>query len=344
MKKPVLVFKVGTSSLTRPDGRINEILLRDFARQLARLSAQYHLVIVSSGAVGSGKKFIRGYAGSLGERKAAAAVGNPLLMALYADAFRPYDITIAQSLCERQHFAQRTQFLQLKETYHELWRNGIIPIANENDVVSSLELRFSDNDELATRIAIGFGASMLLIGTSVPGVLDAEGKVVPLIERFDEQVLGLATKEKSDVGLGGMISKLSCARLATSLGVETVIFGAREHDGLLLAAQGQTGTRCLARPSSVSARQKWLAGGCIVRGRLRVDAGAEKALLQRKSLLAVGIREIQGDFEEGEMVEIVGETVMPFAVARASVGSQALRPLLGTKNVEWAHADDIILL
>ncbi|MBN8590090.1 MAG: glutamate 5-kinase [Rhodothermia bacterium] len=342
MNKPILVFKVGTSALTRSDGRINEALIRDFARQLAVLKQRYHIVMVSSGAVGSGKKYLRRYSGQMAERKAAAAVGNPLLISMYFEAFRPYDIPIAQSLCERRHFSDRKQFLQLKQTYEELWENGIIPIANENDVVSDYELKFSDNDELATLIAVGFGAQVLLIGTSVSGVLDERGEVVKEITHFSDDVLGLAHNETSSGGLGGMISKLTFARLATGLGVKTIIFQANMENSLLLAEEQQVGTVCPARATTTNARRKWLASGCILGGRIKVDKGAQAALMERKSLLAVGIEKIMQPFQRGELIEIVGQTgKTPFAVGRAKVSAEEL---VWAKNVEVAHADEIILL
>ena len=228
MQKPILVFKIGTSSITNEQGNLDELVVQSVAKQLAALHKEYHIVMVSSGAVGTGKKFIRNYTGKIEERKAAAAIGNPILIYKYSEAFAKYKIPIAQSLCERGHFSDREKFLQLRATYEELWKNGIIPIANENDVVSSRELKFSDNDELATLLAVGFGAQLLLIGTSVDGVLDNDGKVIRRIEKFDDKILGLATKEKSAAGLGGMISKLTFSHMATNLGIKVIIFPARE--------------------------------------------------------------------------------------------------------------------
>ena len=183
MSKPIIVIKFGTASITHKTGELNEEILQEIARQISILHADYQVVMVSSGAVGAGRGFIQNYKGTLSERKAAAAIGNPLLLAKYTQYFSKYGIVVAQSLCERQHFANRNQFLQLKETYQELWKNGVIPIANENDVVSNLELKFSDNDELATLIATGFGAETLLLCTSVGGLLDADKKIIPFIDR-----------------------------------------------------------------------------------------------------------------------------------------------------------------
>lgn len=343
MAKEILVLKFGTASITNDKGELDEKVMADIARQVAEIHSRYHIVIVSSGAVGAGKKFIRDYSGTISERKAAASVGNPLLINKYSAFFGNYNIPIAQSLCERQHFSNRNQFLQLKKTYEELWKNGIIPIANENDVVSDLELKFSDNDELATLIAVGFGASQILFSTSVPGVLDREGKVVPKIESIGQDTLSLA-EGKSSVGLGGMVSKLTFARLANRMGIKAVIFGIRTENGIINALQEKTGTVCLPQEASVSARRRWLASGSLVTGKIQVDKGAIKALQKRNSLLAVGVRSILEHFENGEVIEIQDEENNPVAVARTKISSDTLSKNLKAQNFEVAHADDIVLL
>jgi glutamate 5-kinase len=344
MQKPILVFKIGTSSITDVNGNLDETVVQSVAKQLASLSKEYRIVIVSSGAVGTGKKFIKNYTGKIEERKAAAAIGNPILIYKYAGAFAKYKIPIAQSLCERGHFSDREKFLQLRATYEELWKNGIIPIANENDVVSSRELKFSDNDELATLLAVGFGAQYLLIGTSVNGVLDKDGNVIAKIDKFDDKILSLATKEKSDVGLGGMISKLTFAHLATNLGIKVIIFPAKEKNGIIKAVKEKMGTVCIPKNVSKTARQKWLASGSLVIGSIVVDEGAHKALLKRKSLLAVGVISIINNFEDSEAIEILDEHGNAFAVARAKISSKALEKGLKQQNLILAHADEIVLM
>lgn len=343
LTKPILVIKFGTASITLDNGELNENVIAEIAQQVSAVHPQYNIVLVSSGAVAAGKRYLESYSGSISERKAAAAIGNPILLNRYSHYFSAYGIPIAQSLCERRHFSSRSQFLQLKKTYEELWASGIIPIANENDVVSDLELKFSDNDELATLIAVGFGASQLLFSTSVGGVLDREGKIVPEIPVIDEEALGLADTKKSSLGLGGMVSKLTFTRLATRMGIEVVIFGISTRDGIALATSGKTGTRCLPQPCSMPARKKWLASGSLVTGRLRVDDGAQKALEKRHSLLAVGVKQVLEKFERGEVFEIVNEQEQVIAVARSKVSSKALAGGR-TQNLEVAHADDIVLL
>ncbi len=227
MNKPIVILKIGTASISNENGELNQTVMVEIARQLGLLHQDFHWIMVSSGAVGTGKNFITNYKGTIIERKAAAAIGNPILLQKYAQFLAPYHIGIAQSLCERSHFSDQEQFTQLKQTIRELWKNNIIPIANENDVVSNLELKFSDNDELATLLAVGFGASLLLLGTAVPGVMDSTGAVIPEISNIDEDILSLATSDTSNSGLGGMISKLTFARLATKMGIETIIFDIR---------------------------------------------------------------------------------------------------------------------
>ncbi len=137
MQKPVLVVKLGTAVITNDKGAIVQPVIKKIAAEIALLSEKYRVVLVSSGAVGSGKSFIKNYKGGLTERKVAAAVGNPILIRYYQRWMAPYGIPVAQALCERHHFSSRSRFLQLKETFAEFWKNGILPVMNENDLVVS---------------------------------------------------------------------------------------------------------------------------------------------------------------------------------------------------------------
>lgn len=342
MSKPILVIKFGTASITRVSGEPDEQVIARIAAQVAQLAHNHHIVLVSSGAVGAGKKFIAQYSGEIAQRKAAAAVGNPLLLGIYARHFAPYGISVAQSLCERQHFAQREQFLQLKETYQTLWDNGIIPIANENDVVSNRELKFSDNDELATLIAVGFGASTLLICTSAGGLLDKNKEIVRDIPQIDATIWEMVDTSKSNLGTGGMASKLTFTKLATRMGIRTIIFGMNEPEGLLAAFTGKSGSHFHPKVASLTARNRWLASGSLTTGKIHIDAGAANALAQRNSLLSVGIVQITGEFEAGEVVEIISPEGETLAIARTKIGFPSKHPS-GGKNIV-AHADDIVLL
>ncbi len=343
MQKRVLVIKLGTAVITTVDGTIDQSVIKKLAEEIAALSKTYRVVLVSSGAVGSGKAFIKNYKGTLIERKAAAAVGNPILIQLYHKYFSKFGITVAQALCERHHFSNRTQFLQLKETFFEFWENDILPVVNENDLVSNVELKFSDNDELATLIAIGFDAETLIICTSVGGLMDKEKKLIREVEKIDTNILNFITEEKSSLGLGGMLSKLTFTRLATSLGIRVIISGLSEMNAFSNALNGLAGTSFKSQSSNLKARQKWLASGSITIGGLLVDSGAEKALTNRKSLLTVGIKKVQGSFAAGEVVQLINEEEAIIGVAKVKLSAGEMKEQMMKKNAVAAHADDIVM-
>jgi glutamate 5-kinase len=343
MQKPVLVIKLGSAVITNNKGSIDQTVIKNLAGEIALLTTNYHIVLVSSGAVGSGKAFIKNYKGTLIERKAAAAVGNPILIQLYHKYFSKYGITVAQALCERHHFSNRVQFLQLKETFFEFWDNNILPVVNENDLVSNVELQFSDNDELATLIAIGFDAESLIICTSVGGFMDKEKNIIPLVEKIDNKILDYISKEKSSLGLGGMLSQLTFTRLATSLGIRVVISGLAGKNPFVDALAGSKGTTFKPQQSNLKARQKWLASGSITLGGISVDKGAEKALTNRKSLLTVGIKKVQGNFASGEVVQLINEEEAIIGVAKVKLSADEIKEQTLKKNSVAAHADDIVV-
>lgn len=343
MPGKVLVIKLGTAVITNKEGDIDEEVVRKVTDQVAVLSRNYHVVIVSSGAIGSGKKFLKNYKGTLLERKAAAAVGNPILIRLYDKYLNQHGITVAQALCERMHFSNRTQFLQLKETFTTFWENNIIPVVNENDLVSNVEIKFSDNDELATLIAIGFDAPSLILCTSTGGFLDDSKNVIGRVEKVDASVMKYVSNDKSLVGLGGMLSKLTFTRLATSLGINVIICGLKGKSPLEDALEGRNGSYFVAQRSNLGARQKWLASGSVTLGTIQVDKGAVKALEQRKSLLTVGISKTEGKFVAGEVVQIMDDEGNIVGVAKSKLNAQDIVLHLKDKNVLAAHADDIVM-
>src|SRR3954452_12061810 len=324
MQKQVLVIKLGTAVIADSNGNIEHSIIKKVASEIGKLCAKYRVALVSSGAVGSGKKFIDQYKGTLTERKAAAAVGNPILIMLYQKYFEAYNIPVAQALCERHHFSNRTQFLQLKDTFDTFWQNGILPIVNENDLVSNVELKFSDNDELATLIAVGFDAETLIICTSVGGFMSDEKKIIPLVEKIDNKILSYVKTDKTNVGLGGMISKLTFTRLANSLGIQVIICGLEGKTPFASALAGTTGTIFTSQPSNLKARQKWLASGSVTLGSISVDKGAAKALHQRRSLLTVGIKKVDGKFSASEVVQLMDDEENIIGVAKVKLDAKSI--------------------
>jgi glutamate 5-kinase len=342
LKKDLIVIKFGTASITQSTGEPDTQILADIARQVATLSQTYRIVLVSSGAVGAGKKYIKNYEGTINQKKAAAAIGNPLLLKLYDEAFEPYGIRVAQSLLERQHFSNRTQFLQLKATYEELWENNIIPIANENDVVSNRELKFSDNDELATLIAAGFGAHKLLLCTSSGGLLDNNNMLVSSVSEVNDAVMSLVKKSKSALGSGGMSSKLTFTKLATKMGISVTIFGLKVADGILKSLENNAGTTFDAQKIEIDARKRWIASAGLSVAKVLIDEGASNAVLSRKSLLSIGVKSIQGDFQKGELIEIINqqEDILGMGIAKFS----RVEVEAANESLVLIHADDLVLL
>jgi glutamate 5-kinase len=204
-----------------------------------------------------------------------------------------------------------------------------------------VELKFSDNDELATLIATGFGAEKLLISTSVGGLLDEQGQIIRFVPEINASILDVVNTDTSSTGLGGMISKLTFTRLATRMGIKVVIFGLDQANGIVDALHENIGTVFEAQSATLSARQKWLASGSVITGRIVLDKGAVKAIQNRKSLLSVGVLEYIGDFEKGEVVEMLDPQQNPIAVARARYSKAEL--VNATESMEVANADDIVI-
>ena len=343
IEKAVVVIKIGSSVIANADGTLNKEITRKIVAEVAELIKTFRVILVSSGAVSSGKVHLKTYKGKLIERKAAAAIGNPILINQYSQFFSEHHIKVAQALFERRHFSNRNQFLQLKETIHELWKNDILTIVNENDIVSDHELKFSDNDELATLIAIAFNAETMLLCTTAGGYMDNEKKVIPLVDTITDDVLSFLRKDTSRHGTGGMASKLSFTKLATSLGIRVVICGVDERDSFSKAIAGKAGTTFTPTQSTLKDRQKWLASGSITIGSVQIDDGACEALVNRKSLLAIGVSRIERPFSSGEVVELTNKDNHIVGVAKMKLSSAELDTKTKERNIMAAHADDIVL-
>lgn len=343
MEKPVIVIKIGSSIIADRSGNADPAVIAKIAAEVAQLTRDYRVILVSSGAVSSGRSSLKNYRGKLVERKAAAAIGNPILIAAYSRCFAGYNIRVAQALFERHHFSSRGQFLQLKETIAELWKNDILTIVNENDFVSNHELKFSDNDELATLIAVAFNAAALILCTTAGGFLNHSGNVIPQVENIDSELLQYLRDEKSKHGTGGMASKLSFTRLATSLGIRVIMCGLAAADSFAQALAGRQGTTFQPQHSTLKDRQKWLRSGSITIGSVQIDEGAYQALCDRKSLLAIGLVKVQRPFSEGEVVELVSADGRIVGVAKMKLSAALLEEKGAQRNLMAAHADDIVI-
>jgi glutamate 5-kinase len=356
-----IVVKVGTSSLTGGTGRLDRAFIRDLAAQICAAGDEGHrLILVTSGAISAGAERLglKGRPRALAMKQAAAAVGQGLLMEVYAASFAACDRAVAQVLLTRQDTADRSRYVNARHTLTALLRLGVVPIVNENDTVSVDEIRFGENDYLSALVASLIEADLLLLLTDVRGFLGADGTVIPQVPKMTDELLLMAGGAGSANGTGGMVTKLQAASIAAEAGIPTVIAPGREPDVLAAVLRGEpVGTRFLASDRRLRGRKRWIAYGAPPRGILAVNAFAKRALVdQRRSLLPVGVIRVEGLFRTGDTVSIVDEAGAEFARGVVSCDhreaalvrghrTDQIRRLIGRDDLqEIVHRDNLVLL
>jgi len=348
-----VVVKIGTTSVTdRSGGVAYEVLVNIAADVVALREEGWNVVVVTSGAITAGWAEVgRGASRPTDSTtlQAVSAVGQPLLMHAWRNAFAEVGAAVGQVLLAPLDFSHRGQYLHARGTLDALNGLGVVAIVNENDAVADEEIRFGDNDRLAALVANLVGASHLVLLTDTEGLLTADPRLDPdatLIQEvtaFDAELLDLAGASRSGVGSGGMASKLAAARMATWSGITTVIAPARAHNALrhALADQPGFGTTFHPRSERLSARKSWIAFAVASQGVLRINEGALHALEHDgRSLLRVGVESIEGTFVEGDAVDIKapgGQTVAK-GLVRVSAESFA------EGDDVCVHRDDMVLL
>ncbi|KTD87223.1 glutamate 5-kinase [Paenibacillus etheri] len=312
-----IVVKIGSSSLTGTEGGLNREAVSFFASEIAELKRNgCEVLLVTSGAVAAGFRSI-GYPTRpklLHEKQAAAAVGQVLLMQAYQEAFAEHGITTAQILLTRTDFCSRRAMNNAMMTVEELLRQGAVPVFNENDTVSVDELKFGDNDTLSALVANLLKATRLLVLTDMDGLYSGDPRKHPdairyqFVDDITPEIYAIAGGAGSSVGTGGMRSKIDAAKIATRGGVPVFVGRATEPGDLQLAASGSgRGTYFATKLSSLPVKKQWLGFMSTPLGSLYVDEGAVEALLHGgHSLLPVGVKQIEGNFHAGDVVEVLG--------------------------------------
>lgn len=355
-----VVIKMGTALLTGDDGHLDSRLIGRLVRQVATLHERgIRVTIVSSGAVGAGmgRTGMKSRPRSLPMLQAAAAVGQPALMAIYERFFARYGLHAGQVLVTRSDFEQRARYVNISNTIEALHRLKAIPIINENDTIAVDELdRFADNDTIAALVTNLLQADLLVLLTVVDGLLDKDGARVDLVENFG-QARELVQTRKTVLGSGGMLAKLSAARLVTEAGEAAVIASGRESNVLVRLLEGRrVGTIFAPAPRKRKARHRWIAGAVRPVGAITVDTGAAEAIHARgKSLLPRGIVKVEGAFERGQIVRVMtpeGNTIAHGVsnYSSAEMGqikglkSDAVRAAMGDSSPEEAiHRDNLVI-
>jgi glutamate 5-kinase len=355
-----IVVKIGTSSLTQPEtGQLALSTIATLAETLCHLRRQGHRVIlVSSGAVGVGcaRLGLTERPKAIALKQAVAAVGQGRLIRIYDDLFTTLQQAIAQVLLTRSDLVQRSRYLNAYNTFQELLGLGVIPIVNENDTVAIDELKFGDNDTLSALVASLVEADWLFLLTDVDRLYSADPRSVPdarpiaLVSSIKELAQLQIGSQGSQWGTGGMVTKISAARIAIAAGVRTVITQGRFPRNIEKIIQGELiGTHFEPQPEPTSARKRWIAYGLVPAGKLYLDEGAIAAIsLAGKSLLAAGIKLVDGEFDTQDAVQLCDTNGNEIARGLVNYNSNELQKICGRHSREistilgYAGAETVI--
>ena len=347
MSTPItLVFKIGTSSLTNTDtGHLALSTIASLVETLTALQRTgYRIILVSSGAVGVGcaRLGLTDRPRTISMKQAVAAVGQGRLMRVYDDLFTSLDQPIAQVLLTRSDLVQRSRYVNSYRTFRQLIQLGVIPIVNENDTVAVDELKFGDNDTLSALVASLVGADWLFLLTDVDRLYSADPRSHP-----DAQPISLVDKvgqlaalqvevgdRGSNWGTGGMVTKIEAARIATTAGVRTVITEGRQPSNIVKILQGEPlGTQFAPQSGPTNARKRWIAHSLIPAGKLYLDDGAVQAIRRAgKSLLAAGVIEVEGEFQQRDAVQLCDSSGQEIARGIVNYNHSELQKIQGHRS------------
>ena len=334
------VIKLGTQVLSDAEGRLDAALLDSVANQVACLRRrEIRVTLVSSGAIGAGLRELNlaKRPSDLGRLQAVAAVGQRRLMDAWAAAFAAHKLPVAQILLTREDIDDRTRYLNLRNTIGAVHELGGVPVINENDTISTDELvkiSFGDNDILAALVAHALRADLLVVLSSVDGILDAAGNPVRLVEKI-EDARELVRAERSALGKGGFNSKLQAARMVTEAGEAMIVADGRVENVLPRLLDGEElGTLFLPAGRRLSSRSRWI-GSVRPAGSIYVDDGAVRALVEKnRSLLPAGIVKVEGDFARGDVVIISSADGSPVARGLSNYSAADVQRIRGKRTHE----------
>jgi glutamate 5-kinase len=345
----VWVVKVGSRVLTGSDGRLDRDHVRRLAIQLIELTKRGHqVVLVSSGAVASGvgRLGLPGRPTDLATLQAVAAVGQAHLIQVYEQTFAEHNRHAAQVLLTASDLDDRKAYLNVRNTLNALLDMGAIPVINENDTVAVDELKttFGDNDRLAAMVAGLFGKAILVILSDVRGLFDRDptdpdARVIDTVAQIDSSIEDLVRDRKTGISKGGMASKLAAARFVNNSGNPVIIAWGREDHVLPRIESGENlGTLFLPQPRGLAQRKRWISFTTQCAGSLVVDAGAERALREKgTSLLAIGVRDVIGNFEQGDAVTIISANGQEFARGLTNYNAAEIRQIRGCRSERIAE-------
>ncbi|RJP29029.1 MAG: glutamate 5-kinase [Candidatus Omnitrophota bacterium] len=342
-----IVIKIGSSIFGGSESLELDALYEVCAQVQSLIDGKKEVVLVSSGAIACGVRAL-----GLKERprqmsalQASSAIGQNELMSAYRGFFNGKTRT-AQVLLTWEDFNDRKRYLRARETLLALLKYKSLPIVNENDTVSTNEIKFGDNDRLSALVAKLISADLLIILSDVDGLLDKKRKLISLVTQITSQIKELACPTSKKTCVGGMITKLEAAKIAIDSGIPCVIANGRKPgiiNSVLIDPEG-SGTLFLSQ-NKLSSRKHWIAHGTNPLGKIVVDDGAKEALLRKKSLLSVGVIATKGSFERGDVVSIIDSENNEFARGRADFSEKEVDKIKGRRfPKEIIHCDNLVLL
>jgi len=341
MKHKKIVIKIGTSVLAKSDGNIDKGVIEGLVSQVSRLLDKgAKAIIVTSGAICAGRGILKSTSNSLSDLQAMASVGQSELMRLYGEAFKKKNYLTGQILLTQEDFDDRRRYLNIKYTLDALLSKKIVPIVNENDTVSTEEIKLGDNDRLSGLVADLAGADSLIILTDVDGLYDADGSVIENVENISGEIKKLVTKKRHTFTTGGMATKIEAAQRVVRSGICCFIANAGIENIIFKILEGKTlCTHFKAKPVIAKAKKRWIAYSSKVKGRIIVDDGAKKALaVGHKSLLPSGITGGEGAFKAGDVVGIADSRGREFARGLVNYSRKEIERIKGLKTSEIESA------
>jgi glutamate 5-kinase len=361
-----IVVKVGSALLVDPEtGRINRAWLETLIEDLLRVRKRgQQVILVSSGAIALGRRQLGLAKGPLRleESQAAAAVGQIRLAHAYKELLESRDVTVAQVLLTLEDSERRRRYLNARATLESLLALGALPVINENDTVATAEIRYGDNDRLAARVAQMSGADCLVLLSDVEGLFTADpnkdpsAEFIQQVRQITPQIEAMAGRSASDVGSGGMTTKILAAKIAVSAGCHMCIAAGHHKHPVRRIEEGARCTWFVPTATPVAARKQWIAGTLRPAGAITIDAGALRALLEGKSLLPAGVVRARGRFERGDTVSVLTPEGVEIARGIIAYSDSDAARIMGRKSSEiegvlgfrgrdeMIHRDDLVVI
>ncbi len=348
-----IVIKIGSSLFYSAKEAFRLSVFNHLVGQVKELIKQEkEIVIVSSGAIALGMQrlSLKTRPRELPFLQAAAAVGQNALMDYYTRAFKDNKVSCAQVLLTWEDFADRKRYLNAKNTLFTLLKLKSVPVINENDTVSTDEIKFGDNDRLSALVSTLINADLLIILSDVAGLLEKDRKtIIRIVPEINSRIYALACPTDKKTCVGGMITKIEAAKITVDSGIPCVIADGQDNNIIMRLINdplaGELGTVFLPKKSCLAARKRWIAFSSKPKGKITVDDGAKLALFNKKSLLCVGITAIEGEFEVQDVVSVRDKENCEFARGRVSLSDKDLNRVKGLRyHKEIIHRDNIVIL